>query len=91
MFTHASDIRRELSVIGYKPEEISFVQRGVMTDKFIFFQGGQRYIARCYPPGREWLAEKICTTRAIFREGCTLSQQVAYVSIREQRKTAAGV
>lgn len=57
MFTHASDIRRELSVIGYKPEEMSFVQRGVMTDKFMFSQGGQRYIARCYPPGREWLAE----------------------------------
>lgn len=57
MFTRASDIRRELSAIGYKPEGMSFVQRGVMTDKFIFSQDGQRYIARCYPPGREWLAE----------------------------------
>lgn len=57
MFTNPSDIRRELSALGYEPEEVAFVRQGVMTDKYIFSQQGQRYIARCYPPGREWLAE----------------------------------
>ena len=57
MFTSPSDIRQELLTLGYTPDEVAFVRQGVMTDKYVLSQNGQHYIVRCYPPGREWLAE----------------------------------
>lgn len=57
MFTDKAQIRQCIIDHGYEVEHIEYIDKGVMTDKYLVVASGKRYIARCYPQGREWLAE----------------------------------
>ena len=57
MFTDIYQIRQDIENRGYAVSTIEYIAKGVMTDKYLVVAGGKRYIARCFPPGREWLAK----------------------------------
>lgn len=57
MFTDEAQIRQCIIDHGYEVEHIEYIDKGVMTDKYLVVASDKRYIARCYPQGREWLAE----------------------------------
>lgn len=57
MFTDIDQIKRSIINKGYEVESIEYIDKGVMTDKYLVVSSGKRYIARCFPTGREWLAE----------------------------------
>ena len=57
MFVREEDISRALQVYGIPYEWVEYIPIGVMTDKFVFESGGKKYIARCYPEERGYLAE----------------------------------
>lgn len=56
MFTSPSHIHNELVNIGLQPEQLHYINRGVMTDKYSFLHQGKYYIARCYQRERAWLS-----------------------------------
>lgn len=57
MFTNPSTIHCHLLEIGFRPLSLEYIDTGVMTDKYWFESDGVKYIVRCFPPDREWLAE----------------------------------
>lgn len=57
MFTDKEQISQYISSRGYVVNSIDIIDKGVMTDKYLVVSSGKRYIARCYPTGREWLAK----------------------------------
>lgn len=57
MFTDKEQISQYITSRGYVVNRIDFIDKGVMTDKYLVVSSGKRYIARCYPTGREWLAK----------------------------------
>lgn len=67
MFTDESTIRNELKRSGFQPDGLSYINRGVMTDKYSFRQNGKRYIVRCFPPKREQNARTEFEYMALFR------------------------
>lgn len=52
MFTKKNDIEKILGVTG-----LTYIDKGVMTDKYEYTEGGISYIARCYPEDRSFLAD----------------------------------
>lgn len=58
MFTQQENIHALLLKIGYEsPENLEYINKGVMTDKYSFRWHAEEYIIRCYPPNRSWLAK----------------------------------
>lgn len=57
MFVREEDITYALQLYGIPCEWMEYIPIGVMTDKFAFRSVGQKYIARCYPEERGYLAE----------------------------------
>lgn len=57
MFTNEQEVKTQLESICFRVDSISYVPKGVMTDKYLVQNGHRKYIARCFPKGREWLAE----------------------------------
>lgn len=68
MFVREEDISRALQVYGIPYEWVEYIPIGVMTDKFVFESGGKKYIARCYPEERGYLAEAEYMYMQEFRE-----------------------
>lgn len=62
------DISRALQLYGIPCDWVEYIPIGVMTDKFAFGVDGKRYIARCYPEERGYLAEAECRYMQEFRE-----------------------
>lgn len=56
MFTSTEQIHNELVNIGLHPQQLKYIDRGVMTDKYLFLNQGKYYIVRCFQPERAWLA-----------------------------------
>lgn len=57
MFTDKQQVSQYLRDLGLMPEDIFYIDKGVMTDKYEFVSQQKRYIVRCYPEKRSWLAE----------------------------------
>ena len=57
MFVREENISRALQLYGIPYEWVEYIPIGVMTDKFAFGCGEKKYIARCYPKERGFLAE----------------------------------
>lgn len=57
MFSEINQIRQYITSRGYVVDSIDYIDKGVMTDKYRVVSSGKRYIARCYPARREWLAK----------------------------------
>lgn len=57
MFTDNNKVKQYIESRGYVVDKIDYIDKGVMTDKYRVVSAGKRYIARCYPPGRVWLAK----------------------------------
>lgn len=62
------DIRHALQLYGIPYEGVEYIPIGVMTDKFAFGSEGSKYIARCYPEERDYLAEAEYRYMQKFRE-----------------------
>lgn len=56
MFTSPSLIYDKLVKLGLQPQQLHYIDRGVMTDKYSFLHQGEYYIARCFQRDRTWLA-----------------------------------
>ncbi len=48
MFTDKHIIHKLLTDVGLMPTNLTFISRGVMTDKYSFSNGDKRYIIRCF-------------------------------------------
>ncbi len=68
MFTDESTIRNELKRSGFRPAGLSYINRGVMTDKYSFRQNDKRYIVRCFPHKRAQNARTEFEYMACFRD-----------------------
>lgn len=53
MFTDRRHIISELNKIGIQPTLLTYIPRGVMTDKYSFLHQGRKYIIRCFQPYRK--------------------------------------
>lgn len=67
MFTNRGAILAYLEANRYPVDYLSYINIGVMTDKYEFRSGGRRYIVRCYPDKRGWLAETEYHYLKLFR------------------------
>lgn len=68
MFTSPSQIYDELVRIGLKPQQLHYIDRGVMTDKYSFLHQGKYYIVRCFQRERAWLATAEFNYLKLFRQ-----------------------
>lgn len=57
MFSDINQVSQYITSRGYVVDSIDYIDKGVMTDKYRVVSSGKRYIARCYPYRREWLAK----------------------------------
>lgn len=48
--------------------DIEYIDKGVMTDKYTIYSDSKKYIARCFPEGREWLASQEFLYMKLFQE-----------------------
>lgn len=68
MFVREEDIRSALQLYGIPYERVEYIPIGVMTDKFVYGNAGKKFIARCYPEERGFLAEAEFGYMQRFRE-----------------------
>lgn len=52
MFTNPDTISSQLKQVGYSPQLLTYIPRGVMTDKYSFIHNGKKYIIRCFQQHR---------------------------------------
>jgi aminoglycoside phosphotransferase (APT) family kinase protein len=57
MFTDIQSVKAQVESTCFRVDTLSYIPKGVMTDKYLIQSGHQYYIVRCFPKGREWLAE----------------------------------
>jgi aminoglycoside phosphotransferase (APT) family kinase protein len=82
MFVREEDISRALQLFGIPYEWVEYIPIGVMTDKFVFGSEGSKYIARCYPDGRGYLAEAEYQYMQKFRDrGMLCPQPVRIINV----------
>ena len=68
MFINGKDIKEALLSNNIPFENIEYISIGVMTDKFVYISNGKKYIARCYPENRSYLAEAEMGYLQAFRD-----------------------
>lgn len=57
MFTDIQEVKTQIENTCFGVDSISYIPKGVMTDKYLVKSNHSYYIARCFPEGRGWLAE----------------------------------
>lgn len=68
MVVRLEDTKLSLETNGFRVDAIERIPIGVMTDKFLFYSAGKKYVARCFPKDRGYLAEAEYNYMKSFRE-----------------------
>lgn len=83
MFTDPDAIRGCLSELGLGPSSLHYIDKGVMTDKYWFRSNGVRYVVRCFPPERGWLAETEYRYLRLFQDKGVKSPVPIFFSVEK--------
>ena len=68
MFTTSEKIVSILKKHDMVVSDIEYIDKGVMTDKYTVYSNSKKYIVRCFPKGREWLASQEFLYMNLFQE-----------------------
>ena len=57
MFTSINAVLKQLKAEGWNDITLEYINKGVMTDTYKMYTKTKKYVVRCYPNPRRWLAE----------------------------------
>lgn len=57
MFTSINAVLKQLNAEGWNDITLEYINKGVMTDTYKMHTKTKKYVVRCYPNPRRWLAE----------------------------------
>lgn len=57
MFTSINTVFKQLNAEGWNDITLEYINKGVMTDTYKMHTKTKKYVVRCYPNPRRWLAE----------------------------------
>lgn len=57
MFTSIDEVVKQLKTEGWSDIKLEYIDKGVMTDTYRMYTETKKYVVRCYPDSRSWLAE----------------------------------
>ena len=81
MFVSEKDIKQVLQLYNVPCDRIDYISKGVMTDKFVF---DNKYIIRCYPECRGYLAEaEYQYMQEFLRRGILCPKPVKIVHVKQ--------